>query len=47
MLENSQLIFWIAAKNKNCELILPVDALIANDMEKGTSFSEVMIDECS
>ena len=34
-----------AAKNKNCELILPVDALIANDMEKGTSFSEVMIDE--
>ena len=33
------------AKNKNCKLILPVDALIANDMEKGTSFSEVMIDE--
>ena len=32
------------AKNKNCKLILPVDALIANDMEKGTSFSEVMIE---
>ena len=32
------------AKNKNCELIFPEDALIANDMEKGTSFSEVMID---
>jgi phosphoglycerate kinase len=32
------------AKNKNCELIFPQDALIANDMEKGTSFSEVMID---
>ena len=31
------------AKNKNCELILPVDALIAKDMKKGSLFNEVSI----
>jgi phosphoglycerate kinase len=34
-----------AAKSENCKLILPCDALVAKDMEKGTSFSEVMIDQ--
>ena len=31
------------AKNKNCELILPVDALIAKDMKKGSLFNEVAV----
>ena len=35
------------AKKKNCEIILPTDALVAKDMEKGTSFKELLIDEIS
>ena len=34
-----------AAKNKNCKIILPEDALIAKNMEKGTPFDEVTIDK--
>ena len=35
------------AKKKNCEIILPTDALVAKDMEKGTSFKELPINEIS
>ena len=35
------------AKKKNCEIILPTDALVAKDMEKGTSFKELLINEIS
>ena len=34
-----------AAKNKNCKIILPEDALIAKNMEKGTPFEEITIDK--
>ena len=33
------------ANKNNCEIILPVDALVANDMEKGTSFNETSVNE--
>jgi phosphoglycerate kinase len=33
------------ANKNNCEIILPVDALVAKDMEKGTSFNETSVDE--
>ena len=34
-----------AAKNKKCKIILPEDALIAKNMEKGTPFDEITIDK--
>ena len=33
------------AKNKKCKIILPEDALIAKNMEKGTPFDEITIDK--
>ena len=33
------------ANKNNCEIILPVDALVAKDMEKGTLFNETSVDE--
>lgn len=37
----------IRAEKNNCQIILPSDALVAKDMEKGTSFRELPIDEIS
>ena len=37
----------IRAEKNNCQIILPSDALVAKDMEKGTSFKELPIDEIS
>ncbi|MDA9904457.1 phosphoglycerate kinase [Hyphomicrobiales bacterium] len=34
-----------AAENKNCKIVLPEDALIAKNMEKGTPFEEITIDK--
>ncbi|MDA9034290.1 phosphoglycerate kinase [Hyphomicrobiales bacterium] len=34
-----------AAENKNCKIILPEDALIAKNVEKGTPFEEITIDK--
>ena len=33
------------AERNNCEIVLPIDALVAKDMEKGTSFKETSIDK--
>ena len=35
------------AKRNNCEIVLPIDALVAKDMEKGTSFNETSIEKIS
>ena len=32
------------AERNNCEIVLPIDALVAKDMEKGTSFNETSIE---
>ena len=32
------------AERNNCEIVLPIDALVAKDMEKGTSFNETPIE---
>ena len=34
----------LKAEKNNCEIVLPIDALVAKDMEKGTSFNETSID---
>ena len=33
------------AERNNCEIVLPIDALVAKDMEKGTSFNETSIEK--
>ncbi len=35
------------AERNNCEIVLPIDALVAKDMEKGTSFNETSIEKIS
>ena len=35
------------AERNNCEIVLPIDALVAKDMEKGTSFNETSIERIS
>ena len=35
------------AERNNCEIVLPIDALVAKDMEKGTSFNETAIEKIS
>ena len=35
----------LKAEKNNCEIVLPIDALVAKDMEKGTSFNETSIDK--
>ena len=35
------------AEKNNCEIVLPIDALVAKDMEKGTSFNETSIEKIS
>ena len=33
------------AERNDCEIVLPIDALVAKDMEKGTSFNEISIEK--
>lgn len=35
----------LKAEKNNCEIVLPIDALVAKDMEKGTSFNETSIEK--
>jgi len=35
----------LKAEKSNCEIVLPIDALVAKDMEKGTSFNETSIEK--
>ena len=35
----------LKAEKNNCEIVLPIDALVAKDMEKGTSFNEISIEK--
>ena len=37
----------LKAEKNNCEIVLPIDALVAKDMEKGTSFNETSIEKIS